>query len=70
MSHPFHTYVNQQLEERLKKHSVVVFYDPRCEFAPFIDELRETGSARRAPACSGCVMYSMRSKERVAIRGQ
>jgi hypothetical protein len=35
MSHPFHTYVNQQLEERLQKHSAVVFYDPRLEFAPF-----------------------------------
>ena len=43
MSHPFHRYVSQQLEERLKKHAVVVFYDPRREFAPFIDELRAAG---------------------------
>src|SRR5947209_2246303 len=45
MRHPFHAYIRQQLEDRLKKHSVVVFYDPRREFTPFIDELRDMGSA-------------------------
>ena len=45
MSNRFHNCVNLQLEERLSKHSVVVFYDPRREFAPFIDELQEVGSA-------------------------
>ncbi len=37
MSHPFHAYLEQQLEERLKTHPVVVFYDLRHEFAPFVD---------------------------------
>jgi hypothetical protein len=39
MSHPFHSYLSQKLVERLRKRSVVVFYDPRSEFVPFIDEL-------------------------------
>ena len=47
MSNRFHNCVNLQLEERLSKHSVVVFYDPRREFAPFIDELQEVGRRPR-----------------------
>jgi hypothetical protein len=45
MSHPFHVYIIQQIEERLKKHSVVVLDDPRCEFAPFTDKLLQSASA-------------------------
>jgi hypothetical protein len=42
--HPFHDYLCQQLGDMLKKHSVVVFYDPRGEFQPFFDrELSEVG---------------------------
>ena len=43
MSHAFHRYVCQQLGERLLKRRVVVFYDPRCEFQAFFDELQEAG---------------------------
>lgn len=42
--HLFHEYLCEQLDEMLRKHSVVVFYDPRSEFRPFFDrELREVG---------------------------
>ncbi len=43
--HPLHEYLVQQLDDLLKKRVVVVFYDPRSEFAPFFDrELQEAGS--------------------------
>jgi hypothetical protein len=38
--HPLHDDVARLLAERLKARSVVVWYDPRAEFAPFVDELR------------------------------
>jgi hypothetical protein len=38
--HPLHDHIARQLAERLKARRVVVWYDPRCEFAPFIEELR------------------------------
>ncbi len=34
-------YLSQQLEEHLRKRRVVAWYDPRREFAPFVDHLRE-----------------------------
>jgi hypothetical protein len=37
--HDFHECISRQVSELLKKRSVIVFYDPRKEFAPFIDEL-------------------------------
>lgn len=37
--HAFHEYISKQLSDLLKKKRVIVFYDPREEFAPFIDEL-------------------------------
>ena len=42
--HPLHNYVAMLLGEKLKARKVIVWYDPRCEFVPFIDELR--GGAR------------------------
>jgi hypothetical protein len=42
--HPLHEYVAKQLAERLKSKKVVVWYDARGEFAPFIAEVR--GGAR------------------------
>jgi hypothetical protein len=42
--HPLHEYISKQLAEKLKARKVVVWYDPRREFAPFIAEMR--GSAR------------------------
>jgi hypothetical protein len=42
--HPLNEYISKQLAEKLKTKRVVVWYDPRREFAPFIAELR--GGAR------------------------
>ncbi len=42
--HPLHDYIVRQLAEKLRARSVVVWYDPRREFAAFIAEIR--GSAR------------------------
>jgi PglZ domain len=42
--HPLHDYVVKQLAEKLKSRKVVVWYDMRREFAPFIAEVR--GGAR------------------------
>jgi hypothetical protein len=42
--HPLYEYIAKQLAERLKARKVVVWYDVRREFAPFIAELR--GGAR------------------------
>jgi len=38
--HPFHDYVAKQLAEKLKSRQVVVWYDERGEFRPFIEEMR------------------------------
>ena len=38
--HPLHDYVAKQLASHLAARSVIVWFDPRREFAPFIDELR------------------------------
>jgi hypothetical protein len=47
--HPLHEYVAKQLSERIKARHVVVWYDSRREFAPFIAELRG------APKASGAI---------------
>ena len=38
--HPLHDYVAKQLAEKIKSRHVVVWYDERSEFAPFVSELR------------------------------
>lgn len=38
--HPLHDYVAKQLAEKIKSRRVVVWYDARSEFAPFIAEIR------------------------------
>ena len=38
--HPLHDYVAKQLAEKLKSRKLVVWYDARGEFAPFIAEVR------------------------------
>jgi hypothetical protein len=44
VTHPFHEYLSQQLDDMLRNRSIVVFYDPRSEFQPFFDrELPEVG---------------------------
>ena len=38
--HPLHDYVAKQLADKLKLRRVVVWYDERAEFQPFVDEVR------------------------------
>jgi hypothetical protein len=38
--HPLHDYVAKQLADKLKSRRVVVWYDERGEFQPFVDEVR------------------------------
>lgn len=38
--HPLHDYVAKQLADKLRKRAIVVWYDARAEFVPFIDEVR------------------------------
>ncbi len=40
---PFHQYLERQLTERFKKRPVLVWYDPRKEFEPFVDALPTQG---------------------------
>jgi hypothetical protein len=42
--HPLHEYVAKQLAEKLKTKKMIVWYDARREFAPFVSEVR--GGAR------------------------
>jgi hypothetical protein len=44
--HPLHDYVAKQLADKLKS-KIVVWYDVRTEFAPFVAELRRQGSGAR-----------------------
>ena len=44
MSHQLHNYLSQQLDKALRKDRVVVFYDVRSEFEPFIGELDVVGT--------------------------
>lgn len=39
MSHLLHGYISQQLASRLRDRRVVVWFDPRAEFAPYVVEL-------------------------------
>ncbi|MFP4029737.1 MAG: PglZ domain-containing protein [Candidatus Brocadiia bacterium] len=42
---PFQEYLAQQLTQKLRDRRVVVWYDEKGEFAPFIKQLRESGEA-------------------------
>jgi hypothetical protein len=47
MKGPLQEYIAKQLGAQLKKHKIVVWYDPRSEFAPFVAELREEPTESR-----------------------
>ena len=55
--HPLHEYISKQMAEKLKSKRLVVWYDVRREFAPFIDEVRgdERASHKAVPVCVGGV---------------
>jgi hypothetical protein len=44
--HPLHDDIARILGDKVKARSVVVWYDPRSEFLPFVDELRGTPAVR------------------------
>jgi len=46
MTHPLHSAIAAQLDRLLRDPRVVMFYDPRHEFAPFIAELDVVGTGR------------------------
>jgi hypothetical protein len=45
--HAFHEYLAKQLAEKLKSKKIVVWYDLRSEFAPFVNELRGSSEASK-----------------------
>ena len=57
---PLHEYVARQLAEKLKKRGVVVWYDPRAEFAPFIEEI--LGGANATDAAISVTIASMEAQ--------
>ncbi|MDZ4698270.1 MAG: PglZ domain-containing protein [Rhodothermales bacterium] len=57
--HALHTYLAGQLAEALAKRRVVVFYDPRAEFAPFIAEV--------APGLSEGIVTATLARQPVSV---
>ena len=55
--HAFHEYISRQLTDHLKKRRVVVWYDPRGEFRPFIRELHGGSDPM------GCMLESVKVGE-------
>ena len=51
--HPLHDYVAKQLADKLKDRRVVVWYDERGEFRPFVDEVRGGPRAAAEPVAVG-----------------
>jgi hypothetical protein len=47
--HPLHDYVAKQLADKIQSRRIVVWYDERAEFAPFVDEVRGGPRASSAP---------------------
>jgi len=57
--HPLHDYIAKQLAEKVKSRRVVVWYDERAEFQPFVDELR--GSPREASGVLAVIVGGARA---------
>jgi hypothetical protein len=47
--HPLHDYVAKQLADKLRDRRIVVWYDERGEFRPFVDEVRGAPRAASQP---------------------
>src|SRR5262245_22906068 len=58
--HPLHDYIAKQLAEKLKSKKVVVWYDARCEFVPFVEEMR--GGARSSASAGLVIIDSIVAK--------
>jgi hypothetical protein len=80
--HPLHDYIAKQLAEKLKTRKVVVWYDVRREFAPFIAEVRcgaKTGNEVVPVSIAGSVaclaeydgsMFELRAIIEPHVRGE
>jgi hypothetical protein len=53
--HPLHDYVAKQLADKLKDRRIVVWYDERGEFRPFVDEVRGGHRAASEPVPAAVV---------------
>ena len=85
MTHLLHTYTAGKLAERLRERRVVVWYDLRSEFLPFINELRgqpataplpdaqvepvEVGDLRARLCCYGGSFFAIRSAVEPLVLG-
>ncbi|OQC41886.1 MAG: PglZ domain protein [Acidobacteria bacterium ADurb.Bin051] len=47
--HPLHEYVAEQLADKVATRRLVVWYDERAEFVPFVEELRQGATIGSAP---------------------
>jgi hypothetical protein len=61
--HPLHDYVATQLAEQLRSRQIVVWYDERSEFQPFINELRGGSRVSREPVAISVAGTSARLVE-------
>ena len=50
--HPLHDYVAKQLAGMIRSRRVVVWYDERGEFQPFVDEVSPESPEKPRPCCS------------------
>jgi hypothetical protein len=57
--HPLHADIARLLADRVKARSVVVWYDPRAEFVPFVDELR--GAPTDSPTLNPVMLAGTRA---------
>jgi hypothetical protein len=79
---PLHEYIARQVAEWLRSRSVVVWYDPRREFVPFIAELRDgrpdevgpvdvsIGDLKTALIAYGGSMFEVRSAAEPIVAGE
>src|SRR5262245_44611928 len=58
--HPLHDYIANQLAEKLKSKKIIVWYDARCEFVPFIEELR--GDVRSSGSAASVIIDGIATK--------
>jgi hypothetical protein len=61
--HPLHDYVAKQLAEKIKDRRIVVWYDERGEFRPFVDEMRGGPRAACEPVAVGVAGIKARLSE-------
>ena len=66
--HPLHEYIAKQLAEKLKAKKIVVWYDARCEFAPFVAEMRGSAETSNEPLLQSLSPASLRSSRSTTDR--